>query len=424
MPHLNHRPRRALAGRVALTYAGLAALWILFSDRALDWAVADPTWHLRLSVAKGWVFVTVTAALLFGYLKVQADDRLALLEAIRRARVVPWQWEARTGQWTFERSVEAVLGLDPEALEAPGALERCFHPEDLHRFAGARLRATRGGMASFDARFRSGTGRELWTQWTLKAMPGGLQGVVQDISELHEVRTQLLQHQRRELTQQLAGGATHDLKNLLQAILGSAEVLSLSPRSEAEARSVGTILKASERAHALLQRLLGLVRDQPERPDEVGDLRGILAEAGELLRHALPPTLTLRFTPPEEALLGRFDPSQILQLLMNLGLNARDAAGPEGWIQLEARREAGPAGEDLLVVEVSDSGPGIPPENLDRIFEPFFTTKAQGLGTGLGLPMARAIAEAHGGQLEVRSRPGEGARFRLSLPALREGSPG
>lgn len=415
---------RSVAGRVAFAYAGLAALWILFSDRALDLLVRDPTWQLRLSVAKGWVFVAVTAALLFAYLKVQADDRLALVEATRRARVVPWRWEARTGRWRFERSAEAVLGLEPETLEAPGGLERAFHPEDLHRFASARRRAAKGGLEAFDARMRSSTGRELWTQWTLKATPGGLQGVVQDVTELHEVRAELIQHQRRELAQQLAGGVTHDLKNLLQAILGSAEVLKLSPRAEADARSLDAIIRASDRAHGLLQKMLGLVRARPEQPSEPGDLGLLVQEAVDLLRHALPAGVALHYQPCREPLMGRFDPSQILQLLMNLGLNARDAVGPEGWIRIETTRggETGPG--EPLVVEVSDSGPGIPEALRPRVFEPFFTTKPEGAGTGLGLPMAKAIAEAHGGRLECLPEPGAGARFRLTLPALTEGAAG
>ncbi|HJW33727.1 MAG TPA: HAMP domain-containing sensor histidine kinase [Holophagaceae bacterium] len=409
---------RSMASRVALTYAGLAALWILFSDRALGWAVADPVWHLRLSVAKGWFFVTVTALMLFAYLKVQADNRLALLEATRRARVVPWRWDAATGRWTFERSVEAVLGLDPAELAAPGGVERAFHPEDLHRLAGARHRAARGGLESFDARMLAGTGRELWTQWTIKATAGGLQGVLQDVSELHEVRAQLIQHQRRELAQQLSGGVNHDLKNLLQAILGSAELLALNPRTDSESRSVHTIIRASERAHELLQQMLGLVRPQPERPGEPGELGDLVQECVDLLRHALPVGVDLRFEPPAQGLRGRFDSGQILQLLMNLGLNARDAVGPQGWIRIQVSQEGEPTQGGDLVVEVSDSGPGVPEALRERLFEPFFTTKPEGAGTGLGLAMAKAIAEAHGGSLSCLSAPGEGARFRLTLPAI------
>ena len=413
------RPR-SMASRVALTYAGLAALWILFSDRALNWAVTDPLWHLRLSVAKGWFFVGVTALMLFAYLRVQADRRLALLEATRRARVVPWRWDAQTRRWTFERSVEMVLGLDPVELSAPGGVERAFHPEDLHRLAGARHRATRGGLESFDARMLAGTGRELWTQWTMKATPGGLQGVLQDVTELHEVRAELIQHQRRELAQQLAGGVNHDLKNLLQAILGSAELLALHPHTDSESRNVHTIIRASERAHDLLRQMLGLVRPQPERPGEPGELGALVQECVDLLRHALPMGVELHFDPPAAGLQGRFDSGQILQLLMNLGLNARDAVGAKGWIRIQVSHEDEPPPDGALVVEVTDSGPGVPETLRERLFEPFFTTKPEGSGTGLGLAMAKAIAEAPGGSLKCLSGPGEGARFRLTLPSFSE----
>lgn len=413
---------RAVAARVAWVYAGLAAAWILFSDRTLDLLVGDPVWHLRLSVAKGWAFVAVTALLLYAYLKVRADDRLALLEAARHARVVPWRWEARRGAWHFEASAESVLGVPPSTLEAQGGLERAFHPGDLHRFATARRRALQGQLATFDARLRS-EGGERWTRWTLQGTPWGLQGVVQDVAELHRVRTELVQHQRRELVPQMAAGVTHDLKNLMQAIQGSAELLRLTPRPEGDTRSLDTILKASTRAQALLQQVLGLVRTPEAQPGEPGDLADVVAEAGGLLHHALPRSVALRLELPGHPLPCRFDEAQILQVLMNLGLNARDAALPEGWVRLAAFPDRGPGGEAEVVVEVTDSGPGVPEGDRERIFEPFVTSKAAGQGTGLGLPMARALAEAHGGRLECLGAPGEGARFRLSLPALAGAEP-
>ncbi len=410
------QPTRTVAARVALMYGAVAALWILLSDRALDLLVPDPIWYLRLSVAKGWAFVVVTALLLYAYLKVRADDRLALLEAARQARVVPWRCTA-AGDWQFEASSAEVLGIDPAQLAQAGRVERSFHPEDLHRFATARSRALRGTLETFDARFRRADGATTWTRWTLRGTSWGLQGVVQDVAELYAVQTELLQHQRRELVARLAGGVTHDLKNLLQAILGAAELLQLTPRPEAEGRSLATILKASQRARDLLQQMLGLVRPPETRPGESGDLVSVMVEAADLLRHALPQGITLDLEIPEEPLPCRFDGGQILQVLMNLGLNARDAMGTTGTVRLRAGGDLGPVGEPLAWVEVSDTGPGIPAEALAHLFEPFFTTKGVGEGTGLGLPTAKAIAEAHGGRLECRSAPGEGARFRLTLPA-------
>lgn len=415
-------PTRTVAARVAVVYGGVAALWILLSDRALDLLVKDPTWHLRLSVAKGWAFVVVTALLLYAYLKVRADDRLTLLEATRQARVVPWRCSPE-GEWQFESSARDVLGREPGALSRAGGLERCFEPEDLHRFATARQRALRGTLETFDARFRRADATAIWTRWTLRGTAGGLQGVVQDVAELYAVQTELLQHQRRELVARLAGGVTHDLKNLLQAILGATELLQLTPRPEAETRSLTTILKASQRARDLLQQMLGLVRSPETHPGTSGDLVSVMVEAADLLRHALPPGITLDLQVPDAPLPCRFDDGQILQVLMNLGLNARDAVGALGTVGLRAGSEAGAAGEPLAWVEVSDTGPGIPAEARSRLFEPFFTTKGAGAGTGLGLPTAKAIAEAHGGRLECRSGPGEGARFRLTLPALAEDGP-
>ncbi len=408
-------PSRALAARVAWTYAGVAALWILLSDRALDLLVPDPLWHLRLSVAKGWAFVAVTALLLYAYLKVRADDRLALLEAARQARVVPWRCST-AGSWTFEPSSVEVLGRDPATLAQPGGLERCFHPEDLPRIATARQRALRGALVTFDARLRRPGGAVIWTRWTLRGSEGGLQGVVQDVAELHAVQNELLQHQRRELVARLAGGVTHDLKNLLQAILGATELLQLTPRPEADAQSLAIIVKASHRARDLLRQMLGLIRSPEANPSQEGDLRSAVVEAGDLLRHALPMGIRLDLEVPPAPIPCRFDEGPILQVIMNLGLNARDAMAESGVLTIRAGQAEEAMGEPWAWVEVGDTGPGLTREGLARLFEPFYTTKGPEAGTGLGLATAKAIAEAHGGHLACLSAPGEGARFRLSLP--------
>jgi signal transduction histidine kinase len=116
--------------------------------------------------------------------------------------------------------------------------------------------------------------------------------------------------------------------------------------------------------------------------------------------------------PPVECL-----PFQLNQVFMNLLLNAAQAIPEKGVVTVRTGRE-----EDRVWVEVTDTGTGIPPENLPRLFEPFFTTKPQGQGTGLGLPVSYGIMERHHGRIEVASEPGRGSTFRVWLP-LRQPAP-
>jgi len=138
------------------------------------------------------------------------------------------------------------------------------------------------------------------------------------------------------------------------------------------------------------------------------DVRALLARARRMLTEQLA-NIEIRETIELDEPLYCSGPL-IEQILINLLDNAAFAAGPGGWVQISVRREGA-----LAVIEVGDSGPGVPPQLLDRIFDPFFTTKPVGKGTGLGLTISRRVAQNHGGNLRV-VRQGAGSIFRLELP--------
>ncbi|NGM18785.1 response regulator [Roseomonas stagni] len=223
----------------------------------------------------------------------------------------------------------------------------------------------------------------------------------------------------------LAGGIAHDFNNLLTAIAGSAEAaLSRAPAGEGAAE-LRQVLESAGRGAALVKQLLAFARQQALRP-RVVDLNIAVSAMGELLRRLLGSRVRLSIALEEPGRRVRMDPTQLDQVIMNLALNARDAMPEGGSLRISTGHavvlspetigtETLPAGRYALL-EVADSGAGIPPEVLPRIFDPFFTTKREQGGTGLGLSTVHGIVRQSGGFIAVDSRRGEGTRFRIWMP--------
>ncbi|TFZ04819.1 PAS domain-containing hybrid sensor histidine kinase/response regulator [Ramlibacter rhizophilus] len=248
-----------------------------------------------------------------------------------------------------------------------------------------------------------------------------------------ELERQLRQSQKMEAIGQLTGGLAHDFNNLLTSVLGYVAMAQERPGAAADpalARQLAQARLAAERARDHVAQLLAFSR--PHRGERrlvtAADLaRGAL----ELLRPNLPSSIGVEFLPhaAEGAPLPpvHADPVQMEQVLMNLCLNARDAMGEHGTLRIGLAACAGSGhcascaasleGTRWVCLEVKDNGRGMGREVLDRMFEPFFTTKEAGRGTGMGLAMVHGIVHDHGGHIQVESAPGQGASFRVLLPA-------
>jgi len=205
---------------------------------------------------------------------------------------------------------------------------------------------------------------------------------------------------------QLAGGVAHDFNNLLTAILGYSDLL-LSDHGATE--ELCEIKAAAERAARLTRQLLAFSRKEISRRERV-ELALVVEGMESMLRRLLPESIALRLDISSRGVVNA-DPGQIEQILLNLIVNARDAM-PEGGRLRIAIREV----DDIVELTVSDNGVGMDAVTVERIFEPFFTTKSAEHGTGLGLSTVYGIVKQHGGQIRVRSAPGEGATFLLVLP--------
>ncbi|MFA5119694.1 ATP-binding protein [Zavarzinia sp.] len=247
-----------------------------------------------------------------------------------------------------------------------------------------------------------------------------------DVSAQKALEEQFVQSQKMQAVGQLAGGIAHDFNNLLTAIIGFCDLLLTRHGPEDESfPDIMQVKQNANRAANLVRQLLAFSRRQTLRP-KVIDIRDALNDLSTLLRRLIGANIKLDLDHAQDLGPVRVDPSQFDQVIINLVVNARDAMSEGGRILIRtfnvARRELRRyaalqlAPGDYVMIEVSDTGHGIPRDVLPKIFEPFFTTKEVGAGTGLGLSTVYGIVKQTGGSIEVQSEVGKGTLFRIALP--------
>ncbi|MEY2565324.1 MAG: two-component system, cell cycle sensor histidine kinase and response regulator CckA [Verrucomicrobiota bacterium] len=246
---------------------------------------------------------------------------------------------------------------------------------------------------------------------------------------LRKSEEELRHSQKMEAVGRLAGGVAHDFNNLLTAIIGYAELISTRVSSNTLARqNADLIRKAGEQAAALTRQLLAFSRKQLLQP-KVIDLNALVVEMEKLLRRVIGERFDLQSHPNAEIGRVKADPSQIEQVVLNLGVNARDAMPTGGRLIIRTENvrldqttapqiSASLAPGDYVMLSVTDTGAGMDEETKTHIFEPFFTTKGPGKGTGLGLATVYGIVRQTGGGISVESEPGKGSTFRIYLPLV------
>ena len=252
----------------------------------------------------------------------------------------------------------------------------------------------------------------------------GARSVLWDVTAEKQLQDQLLQSQKMEAIGTLTAGVAHDFNNLLTSVLGQVELIGAKYTGQLPGDSgarIHTIGEAGRRAADLVAQLLAFSRRQRMEMEAV-DLAHIVREAGDMLRHGLPENISIEVRVSARPGTVQGSSTQLQQVLLNLGVNARQALPERGGclqLALEDRENFAPRDKERgcwAVLTVSDNGVGMCEEVRGRIFEPFFTTKEQGKGTGLGLAIVYGIVQGHGGVITVNSAPGQGARFEIFLP--------
>ncbi len=372
------------------------------------------------------------------------DERLRLGSIIDAALVGTWEWNVQSGATVFNERWAAIVGYTLAELEPIDIRTwiRLTHPDDLKQ-SDDRLRRHFAGELPYyecDCRMRHRDGHWVWVHdrgRVITTTPDGqpllMFGTHTDVSErrrMEEERErlqgQLLQSQKMESVGRLAGGVAHDFNNMLQAILGNANLAVLElPPGHAARECLDEIQDSAKRSAELTKQLLAFARKQTATP-QVLRLNDTVGRALNLLRRLLGEFVELAWQPGEPLWLVELDPTQFDQVLTNLCVNARDAMTGHGRITIRtanvtvepAQAAAHPdfAPGEYVLLTVSDTGCGMSPETLAHIFEPFFTTKEQGKGTGLGLAIVFGLVKQNRGQLFVESEVGQGTTFRIYLP--------
>ena len=242
-----------------------------------------------------------------------------------------------------------------------------------------------------------------------------------EIRRREEAQAALIQAQRMEAFGQLTGGVAHDFNNLLTIVTGNLELLNEATETDASRKLVKRAADAADMGAALTKRLLTFARRRRLSP-QVLDLNDLVLGLMEILKRSIGEPITLSTMLAGKLWKTKVDPSEVENAILNLAINARDAMRGGGELIIETRNVAGNAlpfdggGSEFVLLSVTDTGDGMPPEVIERAFEPFFSTKEPGRGTGLGLSTVYGFAVQSGGHAAIESAMGRGTTVSLYLP--------
>jgi len=421
-PEIAEKLRRALAGETLTSTVEFMDLW---------WDVH----YTPVLAADGSVEgVTVVA------LDVTERERAkaSLEESEMRYRLIAratidaiWDWDLTTGHVWRSEGFTTRFGYPAEAIGNDiGWWAERVHPDDLQHAIDERdaFLASGDPDARMEYRYRRADGTYARVVNRIHAVRDAsgrairLVGSLTDVTEQHQLEQQFLHAQKMETVGRLAGGIAHDFSNLMTAIMVNAELdLIATPSPEALREDLQEIKATAERAAGLSRQLLSFARREISKP-QVLAVNDLLETTDRMLQRLIGANINLTIERTSEPTTVRIDPRQLEQVLVNMVVNARDAMPDGGDLVIRTEHVAHTAGsvrattDARVLLEVRDTGTGMPEDVREHVFEPFFTTKDVGDGTGLGLPTSYGIVRQAGGEIEVESEPGSGTTFRIYLP--------
>ncbi len=455
-PPATSLPTARVALVIAGCYAGLGALWALFSGRILPAVVSDPERLDRLLGLNHWLFVTGSALALYIVAQTVLGRTRRLEQRARESeRVLASLVSHLPGlayrcrhdrDWTMEwvsDSCRELTGYAPHDIVHNRRISygSLIHEDDRHAVWDAVHAAVAADTVyQLTYRLRPALGPLKWVSEQGRAILDRvagthlLEGLVIDITAQKRVEEQLRQAQKLEEIGQLTGGICHDLNNVLSVILTNTQFLQAQTGVGDEVQDgLHDIEYAGQSAARLIRQLMAFARRADLNLQPV-NLRHVVTDAAGLLDRLLPDNVHVRLLDEGEAATARADAGAIQQILMNLATNARDAMPGGGELTIdvaavEIAEEDLPLGTSArpgryVRLAVADTGQGMDPETRTHLFEPFYTTKEPGRGTGLGMAIVYGLVQQHGGIIRVDSEPGRGTSILIDLPAARPAAPG
>ena len=367
------------------------------------------------------------------------DSEARLDRAQEIADIGSWELEIASGRYVWSQHLYRIRGMPPEFQPTRANTSDSIHADDspvlsawLGDLQAGRARApieVRASRAGSQERVLRVEGRPMVDA---DGAIRRLAGTTQDITDRRLIERQLAQAQKMEAIGNLTGGMAHDFNNVLGGIMGNLDLLQRLVMSDAAAAELcDEALEGATRCAELIRRLLAFARRQSLRPQRI-DVNELVSNIARLLGRTLGADIVLKLDLEAPLWPTMADPAQLEAALVNLATNARDAMPKGGHLDVATRNVELDADYAVLhpdvrpgfysLIEITDTGTGIPPAIIGRIFEPFFTTKEAGKGTGLGLAMAFGFVKQSEGHLTVYSEPGLGTTFRLYLPRSEVGA--
>ena len=366
----------------------------------------------------------------------QSEERFQLVA--RATNDVIWDWDIKSGKvWRSETFWKHFRYPPRDAEPDMAHWKDLIHPEDQDRvwngFQNALLR--QADSYEVEYRFRQADDSyavvldRAYIVYDEAGQPTRAIGAITDLSDRRILEEQFRQAQKMEAVGRLAGGVAHDFNNLLMVISSYACMAqdNLGPEDGTIRSHLEQVRKASEKAAALTHQLLAFSRKQVLVLRTI-DLNAVVEDTLKMVKRLIGEDIELTVSLANGLWAITADPSQIVQVLMNLCVNARDAMPNSGRLTVEthnlsvnaesARERPALLPADYAVLIVSDTGTGMTKEVQGHIFEPFYTTKGLEKGTGLGLSTVYGIVKQSGGYIWVESEPGRGSSFTIYLPAV------
>jgi PAS domain S-box-containing protein len=350
------------------------------------------------------------------------------------AKVGGWEMDLRTSEIVFSKEMARIHEL--EVADATEKLENLarYYPPEAWRTVHAAMQATIAHGKSFDLEspFITAKGRQLWVRVQGSIVmedgkPINLRGTLQDITEKKQLEEKFLHAQRLEGIGMLAAGISHDLNNVLAPIMMAAPMLRPRLSNPRDSKMLDHIEQSVARGAGLVKQILGFVHTTVGEFQSI-QVKHIARDIVSVITGTFPKSIQFKHAVSTNLWPVLGNATQIHQVLLNLCVNARDAMPLGGTLSLKVANQRLDAVEAAaipgaqpgawLMLEVGDTGMGIPPEIMEQIWTPFFTTKGVGKGTGLGLSTVRSIVASHHGFIALDTQVGRGSTFRVYLPAI------
>ena len=330
-------------------------------------------------------------------------------------------------------ALKEMLGRTPAEYDTCG-FEEFIHPEDKGQFLYGMKRLLMGDvpMLKQELRFMKGNGQLLPCGTSVSIVRDEKKEIDQlviqmvDVSVKRQTEQQLQHVQKMDAVGQLTGGLAHDFNNLLTIIIGNLQLIEMAVKGNEKAeKRAKEAIDAAQKGSDLTRQLLAFARKQPLAPQDV-EVNALVKNMGPLVSRTIGEMVELKVEMMPGLPHAIIDPSQLESAVLNLAINARDAMEGRGKLIIEtqgayldeayAARYPEVTPGHYVLVAVSDTGSGIPPELIEKVFQPFFTTKGAGKGSGLGLSMVYGFIKQSGGHINVYSEVGVGTSIKMYLP--------